>query len=573
MNVVRTNKRPRIAHGAGLAKHTKRRIAPGAGAAAPRILVIQLGRLGDAIQTTPLLEAVRRANASAQVDILVFDCAVAALDGVESVGVRVLRESSLPGRLSEIHARIESDRIERRPPPIELLQAFDQLGLPAYDSVLNCSYSPLAAWISQRTASKARLGATITGDGEVLFEHPAHVYLRARGHFRDQNWFNLVDLWRCTADRVTPPEKCARPFVATATDAPFQLPSGPRIALNPGSSESQRRWPAAQFAALADRLAHDGFHPILVGAPSDAAACAQVQAQCAAPVMNLCGQTSVSQMALLLSRAQLLVSNDTGAVHIASAVGCPVVGLFGATAYFAETSPWSEGNVILQGPLGRDGVCLDTNLVATAVMYCLGRADDAQLSRGLSAQNALGWKTYSLPPEADEMGGLAYWPFHHANDSAEIRFTQILRHLFAGIFCSNGAEQRSPGGGNHGPNLHKHPRSPERASLLDRVTPFVTSLERMACSAARCHSLAHRPSPSKAAEISARVAELNSLMERMKTDAEDAPAVKPVVHFLDWQCRMMAPDSPANTFRAHEREYRRAARLLTEAARRLETGA
>jgi len=206
-------------------------------------------------------------------------------------------------------------------------------------------------------------------------------------------------------------------------------------------------------------------------------------------------------------------------------------------------------------------------------MYCLGRADDAQLSRGLSAQNALGWKTYSLPPEADEMGGLAYWPFHHANDSAEIRFTQILRHLFAGIFCSNGAEQRSPGGGNHGPNLHKHPRSPERASLLDRVTPFVTSLERMACSAARCHSLAHRPSPSKAAEISARVAELNSLMERMKTDAEDAPAVKPVVHFLDWQCRMMAPDSPANTFRAHEREYRRAARLLTEAARRLETGA
>jgi hypothetical protein len=197
------------------------------------------------------------------------------------------------------------------------------------------------------------LGATITDDGEVLFQHAAQVYLRARGHFRDQNWFNLVDLWRCTADRVAPPEKCARPFVATATDAPFQLPSGPRIALNPGSSESQRRWPVAQFAALAHRLAQDGFRPILVGAPSDAAACAQVQTQCAVSVTNLCGQTSVSQMAFLLSQAQVLVSNDTGAVHIASAVGCPVVGLFGATAYFAETSPWSEGNVILQGPLGR----------------------------------------------------------------------------------------------------------------------------------------------------------------------------------------------------------------------------
>jgi hypothetical protein len=57
-------------------------------------------------------------------------------------------------------------------------------------------------------------------------------------------------------------------------------------------------------------------------------------------------------------------------------------------------------------------VCLDTNLVATAVMHCLGRADEAQLSRGLSAQNAFGWKTYFLGPEADEMGGLAYRPPH-----------------------------------------------------------------------------------------------------------------------------------------------------------------
>jgi len=573
MNIVRTFERTRMARDVGLAKHVSRRIAPGTGAAAPKILVIQLGRLGDAIQTTPLLEAVQRANRRAQVEVLVFDCAMAALDGMPSVGVRVLREGALPGPLSEIHARIESDRIEHRPPPADLLRVFDQLGLPAYDSVLNCSYSPLAAWISQRTASKARLGATITGDGEVLFQHPAHVYLRARGHFRDQNWFNLVDLWRCTADRVTPPEKCARPFVATAKDAPFQLPSGPRIALNPGSSEPQRRWPVAQFAALAGRLAQDGFHPILVGAPSDAAACAQVQAQCVAPVMNLCGHTSVSQMALLLSHARLLVSNDTGAVHIASAVGCPVVGLFGATAYFAETSPWSEGNVILQGPLGRDGVCLDTDLVATAVMHCLGRTGEAQLSRGLSAQNAFGWKTYFLAPDADEMGGLAYRPLHLTGDSAETRFTRILRHLFAGIFCGSSEEHRSTRSGDHSSQRRKYSRAAQPVLLLDNVTPFVTSLERMASSAARCRSLAHRPSPSKAAEISARVAELNTLMERMKTDAEDAAAVKPVVHFLDWQCRMMAPDSPVNTFRAHEREYRRAARLVTEAARRLETSA
>src|SRR5580692_4117009 len=89
MNVVRTHEPALIALGAGLAKHAN-----------PRILVIQLGRLGDAIQTTPLLEAVQRANPRAQVEVLVFDCAMAALDGIRSVGVRVLREGSLPGRAS-----------------------------------------------------------------------------------------------------------------------------------------------------------------------------------------------------------------------------------------------------------------------------------------------------------------------------------------------------------------------------------------------------------------------------------------------------------------------------------------
>jgi ADP-heptose:LPS heptosyltransferase len=540
-----------------------------------RFLVIQLGRLGDAIQTTPLLAALREKHPDTEVEILVFNCSVAALQGMGSVRIRPLREACLPGSLPEIHAQIESDRAEGRESGRALREVFRQLALPAYDALFNCSYSPLAAWIAQRVASKIRVGPTITGDGEVLFHHPAHIYLRARTHFRNENWFNLVDLWRCTAGEAQPPRKGMRPYIATAKELPFDLPSGRRVALNPGSSESHRRWPACQFASLADRLSQRGFRSILVGAPADAAVCAEVQARCSAPVTNVCGQTSVAQMALLLSQTQLLVSNDTGAVHIAAGAGCPVLGLFGSSAYFAETSPWSEGNAILQAPLDRHGVSLDTELVVIAALHALGLADEAQLSRELTAQGVLGWKTYFLPSSADEVGGLAYRPLHSGGHCAQTRFTQILRHLIAGSFREERRRSPQSGGSFRGGERHNTPRvkatrAVDAVPLLRAVDPFLSSLEHMTASAARCCKLSRQPSPAKALEISGRVQKLNALLEQIKTAAEETPAVKPIVHFLDWQCRMLPPQNPFETFRAHEREYRRAAGLLSEAASRME---
>lgn len=542
----------------------------------PKFLIIQLGRLGDAIQTTPLIETLQRKHTDSETDILVFDGSAPALEGMRSVCIRTLREASLPGRLNEIHAQIESDRTERRETGRDLCEVFRQLALPAYDAIFNCSYSPLGAWISQRATSKIRVGPTITSDGEVLFRHPAHVYLRARTHFRNQNWFNLVDLWRCTAGQPEAPTERARPSVATTKELPFALPPSPRVALNPGSSESHRRWPAEQFAALADRLRERGFHPILVGAPTDSPVCREVQARCAERVANVCGQTSVAQMALLLSQTRLLVSNDTGAVHIASGVGCPVLGLFGASAYFTETAPWSEGNVILQGPLGQNGVSLDTELVMAAALVGLGVADETQLSGALSAGGALGWQTYFLPPDADQMGGLAYRPLHCEGKNVETRFTRILRHVIAGSLCRGPRKSRPNVSGHRRAGLLRPRRSaPSRTldavPLLSAVRPFLISLEHMASSAARCAMLSRQPSPAKAHEISTRVQELNAMLEQMKALAEDVPAVKPVVHFLDWQCRMFPPQNPRETFCAHELEYARAARLLSQASQCFET--
>ena len=63
--------------------------------------------------------------------------------------------------------------------------------------------------------------------------------------------------------------------------------------------------------------------------------------------MNLAGKTHLLQLAALLERCRLLVTNDTGTMHVATAVGCPVVAVFGSTNP-VTTGPWGEGHVVVK---------------------------------------------------------------------------------------------------------------------------------------------------------------------------------------------------------------------------------
>jgi ADP-heptose:LPS heptosyltransferase len=96
---------------------------------------------------------------------------------------------------------------------------------------------------------------------------------------------------------------------------------GPVIAVSPGSSDPVKRWPVGSFAETARRLASRGL-VVVTGSADERALCSEI------PGLNLAGRTTVGQLAALLERSSLLVATDSGPVHIAYAVGTPVVGLF-----------------------------------------------------------------------------------------------------------------------------------------------------------------------------------------------------------------------------------------------------
>ncbi|WP_075793688.1 glycosyltransferase family 9 protein [Massilia putida] len=103
------------------------------------------------------------------------------------------------------------------------------------------------------------------------------------------------------------------------------------VLLQPGATDPRRRWPARAFAALGDRLARDGVCVAINGSADEAALVHDVATRMRAPAIDLAGRLSLGGLCGLLERTALLVSNDTGPLHLGLALGVPSVGIFWLT--------------------------------------------------------------------------------------------------------------------------------------------------------------------------------------------------------------------------------------------------
>ncbi len=164
----------------------------------------------------------------------------------------------------------------------------------------------------------------------------------------------LLDRW--VPYREPSPRRLALLEIAGLVGAEFRLPPGAQpelaltdadrheaagivsalagkrlIVLQPGSTDPRRCWPARSFAALGDRLARDDACIAVNGSPDEAALVHEVVTRMRAPAVPLSGRLSLGGLCGLLARAALLVSNDTGPLHLGLALGVPSVGIFWLT--------------------------------------------------------------------------------------------------------------------------------------------------------------------------------------------------------------------------------------------------
>jgi heptosyltransferase-2 len=123
------------------------------------------------------------------------------------------------------------------------------------------------------------------------------------------------------------------------------------IALCPGSINSRaKRWPADCFSALADILIEKlGAEVLLIGSPEELDVSSEVSSQMRNKPIIITGETSLSQIVAILSVVDLLITNDTGPAHIASALGRPTLAIFGPTNPLT-TRPFSAAGEIVRHP-------------------------------------------------------------------------------------------------------------------------------------------------------------------------------------------------------------------------------
>ncbi|MBL8164727.1 MAG: WecB/TagA/CpsF family glycosyltransferase [Anaerolineae bacterium] len=292
---------------------------------AERILIVQLADIGDLILATPALAALREAHPGAHLALLTTAHAAPVIAGTVLVDEVITFERQA----------FNSSRAFFRPANLRRILALrgGRWGAVVFLHHFTLRLGTLKfALIGLASGARRRIGLE-NGNGWFLTERLADEGFGVR--HQAQYWLDLVGLLGATA---TP--RRTQVHIEQAASLPDVSGS---IVIHAGSGgySLARRWDAAQFAAVADALHAETGKPILlVGGKGDDTQA--VRDAMRAPVLDLSGQTTLPQLAGVLSRAALFIGADSGVMHLAAAVGVPVLAIFGPSNPDAW-GPWQPG--------------------------------------------------------------------------------------------------------------------------------------------------------------------------------------------------------------------------------------
>lgn len=211
--------------------------------------------------------------------------------------------------------------------------SIDAIAAGGYDVALLLPNSFHSAWVARRAGVPERWGFG-TEFRRVLLTRavPAPVRVHQAAYFQ-----HLTTALGFAPGALMP--RLALPAGAATAAADILRARGwdghqPLVAFAPGAAfGGAKRWPAASFAATIEALAADGVRAVLIGAPADRRAAGEVVANLRSgpPAIDVTGATDLLQLAGVLDHCRALVTNDSGAMHFAAALGTDVTAIFGPT--------------------------------------------------------------------------------------------------------------------------------------------------------------------------------------------------------------------------------------------------
>jgi len=313
-----------------------------------RILVVRVDLLGDVVLSLPAVHALRRKYPAARIDMLVQKSTAAILEGHPDIDTvlaydpHIWRQPSTFLRPSQWHDALQMLRILRR---------------ARYDLAISIS-GDMGSILTRLSGARRRIG--YAGEAYRFFlTDPV-----PGGRYRIRQHETAYTLALARAAGADTEQADARPKLAYSPAAGKRVLAmlqesrsslgheGPLIALHGGARNGQaKRWPTGHFARLAERLTTElDAMVVLTGAKNEAPLAEAIQSQCSSRLVNLVGQTSLPELVALLAASDLVISGDSGPMHIASALETPLIALHGPTDP-ALSGPNSPFAVILRRDL------------------------------------------------------------------------------------------------------------------------------------------------------------------------------------------------------------------------------
>jgi lipopolysaccharide heptosyltransferase I len=306
-----------------------------------RILVVRLGALGDIVHTIPVAAALRRAYPAARIDWLVG-----------------AKHREILDLVPVIDRRLVIDDRDGSPAASSWLAAIRDLRQARYDVALDLQGLIKSALLTRLSGAPRVVGFSSAYARERLARlFYTHVYDPGRGglydpretrHVVDINLGLLTRIGLTTAAREFPFERVD----SAAARQVLEQTRGRYALLNPGAAWPNKQWPPARLAEVAVVLRdrHDLVSVAMWGPGEEPLARELVAAARGAAI--LAPETTIADLVALARGAALMVSGDTGPAHIASAIGTPIVGIYGPTRP-ARNGPLAPYDVTVS----RDAVC------------------------------------------------------------------------------------------------------------------------------------------------------------------------------------------------------------------------
>jgi lipopolysaccharide heptosyltransferase II len=318
-----------------------------------KILVINLGGIGDLLLSSPALEALKRRFPQARYDILATECASELLQG------RALFDTFYFYKKGPIHR----------------LRLFYLLRKNRYDLAVN-----MRTMVSRVSALKMFF----------LFRFLA-AKVSAGRDTQKRGWFfdvKIPESWPGDKGEMEYDIEMVSALGATVFDRNINISISQEsyqavsillergninaddrlIGIHPGG-ESSRRWPAESFCRVIAGISKSGeFKFVITGGKQESGLARQLASVPGEPVLNLAGKLNLNELAALISRCSLYISNDTGPMHIAAVLKTPLVALFGPGSLrrFDPRNIFSQAAVLYQ-----KAVCAPCNKMTCSTMRCL----------------------------------------------------------------------------------------------------------------------------------------------------------------------------------------------------------